>query len=87
MCIHMFSNIGDQMVNMTISIPGELKDELDLFPEINWSEVARQAFKGKVADLKFLLEFKKNSTLTEEDAIKYGRELNSKVHRRYSENQ
>ncbi len=74
------------MVNMTISIPGELKDELDLFPEINWSEVARQAFKEKVADLKFLLEFKRNSKLTEEDAIRLGKELNSSLNRRYSEN-
>ena len=87
MGIHMFSNIGDRMVNMTISIPGELKDELDHFPEINWSEVARQAFKEKVADLKFLLEFKKVSTFTEEDAIKLGRELNDKLHNRRSENQ
>ena len=71
------------MVNMTISIPGELKDDLDLFPEINWSEVARQAFKEKIADLKFLLEFKKNSTMTEEDAVKLGKELNRSLHKRY----
>ena len=87
MCTHIISNIGVKMVNMTISIPGELKDELDFFPEINWSEVARQAFKEKVADLKFLLEFKKNSTITEEEAIKLGRELSSKLHKRYTEKQ
>ena len=74
------------MVNMTISISGELKNDLDLFPEINWSEVARQAFKEKIADLKFLLEFKKNSTLTEEDAVKLGKELNKTLHKKYSEN-
>jgi hypothetical protein len=82
----MFSNTGDIMVNMTISIPGELKDDLDLFPEINWSEVARQAFKEKIADLKFLLEFKKNSTMTEDEAVKLGKELNKSLHKRYSEN-
>jgi len=73
------------MVNMTISIPGELKEELDLFPEINWSEVARQAFKDKVADLRFLLEFKKNSSISEEEALKLGKELSGKLHKRYSE--
>ncbi len=86
MCIHIFSNTGDIMVNMTISIPGELKDDLDLFPEINWSEVARQAFKEKIVDLKFLLKFKKNSTLNEKDAIRLGKDLNRSLHKRYSEN-
>jgi hypothetical protein len=83
MCMHIFTNTGDNMVNMTISIPGELKDDLELFPEINWSEVARQAFKEKIADLKFLLEFKKNSTMTEEEAVKLGKELNKSLHKRY----
>ena len=52
------------MVNMTITVPKEMKNDLDLFPEINWSEVARQAFKEKINDLKFLKEFKKESKLT-----------------------
>ena len=73
------------MVNMTITVPNEMKNDLDLFPEINWSEVARQAFREKIEDLKFLIEYKKNSDLTEEDAILLGRKVNRSLHKRYSE--
>jgi len=73
------------MVNMTITIPKEMKNDLDMFPEINWSEVARQAFKTKIEDLKFLMEFKKNSTMTEEDALRLGKEVSRSLHKRYSE--
>jgi len=73
------------MVNMTITIPKEMKNDLDLFPEINWSEVARQAFRSKVEDMKFLMEFKKNSTMTEEDALRLGKKVNRSLHKRYSE--
>ena len=77
--------LGDYMVNMTITVPNEMKNDLDLFPEINWSEVARQAFREKIEDLKFLIEYKKNSDLTEEDAILLGRKVNRSLHKRYSE--
>ncbi len=73
------------MVNMTITIPKEMKNDLDLFPEINWSEVARQAFRSKVEDMKLLMEFKKNSTMTEEDALRLGKKVNRSLHKRYSE--
>ena len=31
---------------------------MDTFPEINWSEVARQAFMQKIEDMDFLRKFK-----------------------------
>ena len=77
--------LGDYMVNITITVPNEMKNDLDLFPEINWSEVARQAFREKIEDLKFLIEYKKNSDLTEEDAILLGRKVNRSLYKRYSE--
>ena len=33
------------MVTMTLSVPEELKERMETYPEINWSEVARQASK------------------------------------------
>lgn len=72
------------MVNMTLSVPKELKDRMDEFPEINWSEVARQAFKDKVKDMFFLKEFKSKSRLTEKDAIKLGRKVSKTLAKRYS---
>lgn len=64
------------MVNVTLSIPQELKHKMDTFAEINWSAVAREAFDEKIRDLEFIKKFKSKSTLTEEDALKWGRELN-----------
>ena len=71
----MFSNTGDIMVNMTISIPGELKDDLDLFPEINWSEVARDSIKKKIAQLNFMKTFRIDSEISPKDALNLGREI------------
>ena len=63
------------MVNVTLSIPVELKQKMDLFAEINWSAVAREAFDDKIRDLEFIRKFKAKSTITEEDALKWGKEV------------
>jgi len=54
------------MDTITVAVPNDLKEEMDQFPEINWSEVARQAFQQKIADLKFLRAFRSQSTITAE---------------------
>ena len=64
------------MVNVTLSIPNELKQKMDSLAEINWSAVAREAFDQKIRDMEFLKNFKAKSTLTEEDALRLGREVN-----------
>ena len=50
---------------------------------MNWSEVARQAFMQRIKDLEFLKKFNSDSTLTEEDALRLGRELNKNLAKRY----
>lgn len=70
------------MVNVTLSIPVELKHKMDNFVEINWSAVAREAFDEKIKDLEFIKKFKAKSKLTEEDAINLGRELNINLAKR-----
>lgn len=73
------------MVNVTLSIPSEMKHKMDTFAEINWSAVAREAFDEKIRDLELIKKFKANSTITEEDAMRLGRELNRDLaKRRYS---
>ncbi|MFT4304505.1 MAG: hypothetical protein ACMXX8_00290 [Candidatus Woesearchaeota archaeon] len=71
------------MVTMTLAIPSELRSRMDTFPEINWSEIARQAFEQRIRDMEFLKEFKKQSTLTEADALRMGKELNKKLLKRH----
>jgi len=70
------------MVNLTISVPEELKRRMEGFVEMNWSGVARQAFEEKITDLEFIKKFKSKSSLTQEDAIKLGRELNKALAKR-----
>ena len=71
------------MVSITLSVSAELKKEMERFPEINWSEVARQAIKNKVLMLRKFREFTKKSKLTEEDAIHLGKEVNKALVKRY----
>lgn len=73
------------MTNMTLSVPQELKDIMDRYPEINWSEVARESFREKIRDLEFLEEFKSRSDLTEEEALELGRRVNRSLRKRYME--
>lgn len=70
------------MVNITLSVPERLKKEMDSFAEINWSAVAREAFREKIADLEFLKKFKEKSKLSEKDALRLGREINKKLAKR-----
>jgi len=67
------------MVNVTLSIPQELKQRMDSFDEINWSAVARVAFDEKIKDLEFIKKFKSQSRMTEEDALRLGKEVNKSL--------
>ena len=73
------------MVNLTLSIPDDLKKEMDDLPEINWSEVARGAIKKRIDIFKRLREFTKDSEITEEDAIKFGRLINKCLAKRWND--
>ena len=70
------------MTTMTLAVPSELKDKMEKFPEMNWSEVARQAFMQRIEDLEFLRKFKSDSKLTEEDALRLGKEVNKALSNR-----
>ncbi|MBI5332430.1 MAG: hypothetical protein HZB65_02570 [Candidatus Aenigmarchaeota archaeon] len=52
---------------------------MDSFPEMNWSEVARQAFRQKIEDMEFLRKFKEKSRLTEIDALELGKDASREV--------
>ena len=71
------------MVSITLSVPEELKKEMDQFKEMNWSEVARRAIIQKIEFLKLFEQATKNSTFTEKDAIRLGRKVNERMAKRY----
>ena len=71
------------MVSITLAVPAELKQDMDQFPEINWSAVAREAIKKRVMMIRKLREFKKDSTMTEKDALRLGAEVSSSVAKKH----
>ncbi|MBU2638818.1 MAG: hypothetical protein KJ955_07630 [Nanoarchaeota archaeon] len=71
------------MTTMTLAVPEELKHKMESFAEINWSEVARQAFLQKISDMEFLRKFKSKSAITEEEALQLGAGLSKKLAKRY----
>lgn len=71
------------MPTITLSVPEDLKKEMDNFNEINWSEVARAAIKIKVSQMKILKEITSKSKLTEKDALEISKKINKSLHERY----
>jgi len=71
------------MVNITLSIPDELKKEMDSVPEINWSEVARQAFREKVIKLKILEKFSSKFKLSERDIKELSNKINLEASKKF----
>ena len=73
------------MVNITVSVSKDLKKLLEKFPEINWSEVARQAWLAKARQLELLNELTKESSATEEDIEKLAAKIKKSLAKKYSE--
>jgi hypothetical protein len=62
-------------VNFTVSLPSELKKVLDKYPEMNWSEVARQAWKRKAEQLELLNQITAGSKATDSDVVEISRKI------------
>ncbi len=71
------------MPTITLSVPDDLKKDMDVSRDINWSEVAREAIRTKVSQLKILKAITSKSKLTEKDALELGRKINKSLHKRY----
>ena len=71
------------MPNMTLAIPADLKDKMDHFKEINWSEVARQAIREKAFFMEKMNHLFSKSKLTESDIEKYGRQIKKNVWKKH----
>ena len=67
------------MPNMTLAIPEELKRKMELFKEINWSEVARQAIQEKTAMLEKMNQLLSKSQLSESEVAAYSVQVKKSV--------
>lgn len=71
------------MPTITLSVPEDLKQDMDESKDINWSEVAREAIRNKIVQLKILKSITSKSKLTEKDALELGRKINESLYKRY----
>ena len=71
------------MPNLTLAIPADLKEKMDLFKEINWSEVARQAIREKALILEKMNKLFSKSKLGENDIEKYALMIKKNVLRKH----
>lgn len=55
------------MSTITVNVTDDLKSRMESHPEINWSEVARNAFEEKVEDLEMMERLSAGSELTDDD--------------------
>jgi hypothetical protein len=76
------------MATMTITIPDDVKAELEKYPWVNWSEVGREYFLEKIKKEDMLKKVKQivtKSKLTEKDADMLSDKIKGGMQRRLKE--
>ena len=73
------------MATLTLTVPEELKQDVDAEPLVNWSAVARAAIHERVSQLKLFKSIVSRSRLTEKDALELGKKINRSMHERFVE--
>ena len=71
------------MPNLTLAIPEEIRQRMAMFPEINWSEVARQAIIEKTKIMERMQALLSKSELTEKEAVRLGEQAKRGVWKRH----
>jgi len=71
------------MPTITLSVPDDLKKEMDKSKFINWSEVAREAIRERISQLNILNAIAAKSKLTEKDALEIGKKIKKSMHERF----
>ena len=67
---------------MTLSVPQDLKKDMDAHPELNWSEIARIAIRAKLDLLNEIDRLASKSKLTQKDADEIADKINNAVAKR-----
>lgn len=74
------------MPTVTLTVPDDVKPELNKFSWVNWSEVAREALMREEELRSAYEEFKRivsKSKLTEKDALELSEKVKKSMHERY----
>jgi len=60
---------------MTLTIPDELREKMNQFSDIKWSEVARKAIEQRVHDIEIMNKIASKSKLTAKDAEELAKKI------------
>jgi hypothetical protein len=71
------------MVNVTVSVPFDMKKKMDEFGIINWSEVARAAFAEQIRKLELLKTLTSASKATDRDIETISEKIKNEVLKRH----
>ena len=71
------------MVNITLTIPEELKKQLQKHPEINWSAVIRKSMQEQLERIAIAEAIAQKSKLTEADAEEIGNMIKKEIAKRH----
>lgn len=67
---------------MTLTVSEEMYREMKKHRELKWSDIARQAFEKKIAEIKMMDKLLSKSKLTEEDAEIIGHKIKHEIRKR-----
>ena len=73
------------MPTITVSVDDVLKARMEEHPEINWSEVTRQAIREKITTLELMDELTATSALTAEDVERIAAEIDKGARKQLDE--
>ena len=73
------------MPTITVSVDDALKERMEDHPEINWSEVTRQAIREKITKLELMDELTADSELTAEDVQELAARIDEGARERLTE--
>jgi predicted CopG family antitoxin len=73
------------MPTITVNVDDDLKERMENHPEINWSEVTRQAIQKKIEALEVMDELTSESDLTESDVQEIADKINGSGRKRADE--
>ncbi len=71
------------MTNITLTVPEDLKKKMEMFPEMNWSEIARQAINQKIQELLLFKSITSKSKLTDADVEEIGNKIKTAIAERH----
>ena len=73
------------MPTVTVNVDDDLKERMEKHPEINWSEVTRQAIRDKIEKLELMDELTADSELTDENVDEIAAKIDGSARKRIEE--